>query len=877
MTPERWQKIKPILEDALDMKPGVRNDFLKKICDDEPMFREVDSLLNFGENEVDPFEQSAFEIVSENKTVSATNSLIGRQIGKFKIISELGAGGMGTVYLAERADGEFEQQVALKLIKSGIGSDSIVRRFAGERQILASLAHPNIAHLIDGGTSDENLSYFVMEYVNGETITEFAQNHDLSLEERLKLFREVCSAVLFAHQNLIIHRDLKPSNILVTSARVPKLLDFGIAKLLTTEHNGETATQHFIFTPEYASPEQIRGENLTTATDIYSLGVILYELLAGVRPFSFDGKNFGQIIETAAQMEPVRPSSRAGRRESDNAKKDTKYNTHHQKLLRGDLDNIVLKALKKDPERRYASVEQFSEDIRRHLDGLPVFARQDTWSYRAEKFARRNSLVVASVAVAFVILIGGITATTILARRAFAEREKAERRFNDVRAMANSFIFEVNEKIDESPIKARELLVTRAVEYLDKLAGEAEDDIGLQAELASSYEKIGDVQAEYFGSGTGDTAGALANHYKAVRLREKLLARVPDNVEYTLSLANSQLKIADLSVTEGNMPTALENYDRAVAMIQAVRKNNPNDEFVRRELARAYAKLGQGILRTGSISNALENYEKAAAIIRDVAAQDPSNTKLQHNVSVYESYIGYAKLEMGRTSEALVHFSEALRIDEQIWRNDTANLENRRNLSTAEQWTGFSLRHLNRYDEGRRHVQKALDIQRSVYEIDRSNIGDVNSLADCNLELGMTIAHSGDQKKAVEYFTEAIALYEIVAKTDANNLSALRQISFTRMHLGDAVAKAGNGRAALPIYQSALQENDKIIEKDKVNSEFRHDRAVCLLRLAEHRSNALANINQAILILEELVSESPQHKQRRSDLDAAKSVLAKLL
>lgn len=881
MTPEHWQKIKPILEAALEINPDKRHLFLESICDDGAMLCEIESLLNFEGRKADRFEQSAYDIVTENGDFEAPKSHIGTQIGRYRVISELGAGGMGTVFLAERADGEFEQKVALKLIKSGLGSDSILRRFVSERQILASLDHPNIAHLIDGGTSDDSLAYFVMEYVEGETIVDFARNRSLILSERLDLFRKVCAGVLYAHQNLVIHRDLKPSNILVNSSGVPKLLDFGIAKLLKADNTNETATQHFAFTPEYASPEQIRGENLTTATDIYSLGVILYELLTGIRPFSFDGKNFGQIIQTSSQTEPLKPSSAVKRRlgtglgKPEDEPNISRLKIQSSKSLLGDLDNIVLKALKREPERRYSSVEQFSEDIRRYLKGLPVLARQDTWRYRTDKFVRRNSLVVAAVCLAALILISGIVATTIQARRANIEREKAERRFNDVRTLANSFIFEVNEKIGESPIKARELLVTRAVEYLDKLVAEAGDNPDLQAELAAGYEKIGDVQAEYFGSGTGDTAGALGNHRKALTIRQKLSADDPANVKHVLNLASSQLKIADLSVTEGNTPTALENYDYAVATIEAAQHLDPNDQNVKRELARAYAKLGQGILRTGSISRSLQNYQKAAAIMRDLAAGDPTNPKLQHSVSVYESYIGYAKIEMGRVDEALGHFSEALRIDEIIWRADMTNLESRRNLSIAEQWTGFALRHLRRFDEARAHLQTALDIQQQLYENDRSNTGDVNSLADCNLEIGWTISESGDPKASVKYLEKAIALYENVAETDGNNLSALRQISFTRTRLGDAVAKAGNGALAAQFYAKALREIDAIILRDEKNTEFRNDKAICLLRLAEQGSNTVANLEDAIVILEKLTAESPEHRQRQNDLQTAKMLLAK--
>jgi serine/threonine protein kinase len=310
MNATRWQQLKTILEQALETAPAARNQYLSEAClGDDDLRREIEDLLEFEEPETNLLEKSAFSILTADAPFKTAKSQTGKQIGRYRIISELGAGGMGAVYLAERADGTFEQRVALKLIRRAIVSDFILRRFVNERQILASLDHPNIAHLVDGGTTEDDLPYFVMEYVRGENIVELARNRELSLEERLDLFREVCAAVSFAHRNLVIHRDLKPSNILVTQDGIPKLLDFGIAKLLKAENKHETATQHFVFTPEYASPEQIRGENLTTATDIYSLGVILYELLTGLLPFTFEGKNLAEILQTVTRTAPPAPSA----------------------------------------------------------------------------------------------------------------------------------------------------------------------------------------------------------------------------------------------------------------------------------------------------------------------------------------------------------------------------------------------------------------------------------------------------------------------------------------------------------------------------------------------------------------------------------------
>src|ERR1700730_6849802 len=288
---------------------------------------------------------------------------------------------MGTVFLAERADDEYRKQVAIKLIKRGMDTDSVLRRFRNERQILAGFDHPNIARLFDGGTTADGLPYFVMEYIEGLPIDEYCNKRALSIPERLKLFREVCAAVSYAHRHLVIHRDIKRSNILVTAEGVPKLLDFGIAKILQSGDGAPTfatMTGLRLMTPEYASPEQVRGQPVTTASDVYSLGVILYELLTGQFPYRFASQTPRDIERAITTTQPEKPSTAIARSDGN-----SKFEIRNSKFLKGDLDNIVLTALRKEPERRYQSVEQFSEDIRRHLEARPIVAGTDTGHERS--------------------------------------------------------------------------------------------------------------------------------------------------------------------------------------------------------------------------------------------------------------------------------------------------------------------------------------------------------------------------------------------------------------------------------------------------------------------------------------------------------------
>ena len=396
------------------------------------------------------------------------------RVGPYRLISEIGHGGMGTVYLAVRADAAFEQRVAIKILKRGMDTDAIAARFRHERQILASLTHPNIARLLDGGTTSDGLPYFAMEYVDGRQLVDYCESRGLDTSARLAIFRQVCAAVQYAHQNLIIHRDLKPANVLVAMDGTPKLLDFGIAKLLNADVAGHTHAPTVagmqLMTPEYASPEQVRGDPVTTATDVYSLGVLLYELLTGRRPYRITSRAPIDVARVVCEAVPARPSTAVTNpsdgpdaqepitgaetvptREVPSGQLRAVEAQRLSRRLAGDLDTIVLKALSKEPARRYPSVDQFSEDVRRHLEGLPVLARRDTWNYRAAKFIRRHRAAVGAAALTFLALVAGVIGTAWQAREARIARARAEARFDDVRRLANAFVFDMHDAIRDLP------------------------------------------------------------------------------------------------------------------------------------------------------------------------------------------------------------------------------------------------------------------------------------------------------------------------------------------------------------------------------------------------------------------------------------------
>ncbi len=526
MDAQRWQIAKDLFNDALEVGPEQVDGFLDLSCaGDIELRRQIEVLLAAYKKADDfietPAVEDAIQVVKEEQERLATGSVI----GQYRILRQIGHGGMGSVFLAERAGEDYRKQVAIKLIRGGASDESLLRRFLGERRILASLDHKNIARLIDGGAAEDGAPYLVLDYVDGVPLDDYCDAHKLTTVERLKLFRIVCSAVQYAHQNLVVHRDLKPSNILVTEDGTPKLLDFGIAKLLDpegTELKDQTATVARIMTPQYASPEQVRGQAITTASDIYSLGVVLYRLLTGHHPYQFKSLAPAEIDRVICEKDPDRPSiaisqvEETPKAEGEPSRRVTIDTVSEARSeppdglrgrLKGDLDSIVLMAMRKEPQRRYSSVEQFSEDIRRHLEGLPVIATADSVSYRASKFIGRHKAGVAAVTLIVAALLAGLIGTAWEARVAAAERDTARRekdtaqREKEKALQINAFLQQMLNSSDPTYFlpnsqKGHEITIKEA---LDEAARTVDTEMGdqpdiraaLQLTIGTSYNEMG--------------------------------------------------------------------------------------------------------------------------------------------------------------------------------------------------------------------------------------------------------------------------------------------------------------------------------------------------------------------------------------------------
>lgn len=533
MTPERWQQVKSILEGALERTPEDRVGYLEAACGEDVDLRgEVDSLLA-SEAILDDFiEEPLFDLHGP----AGEEWGEGVRVGPYRVLREIGRGGMGSVYLADKADGDYEGQFALKVIRRGMDSEEVLRRFRSERRILTQLDHPQIARVFDGGTTADGRPYFVMEYVEGRPITEYCDEENLSIPQRLELFLAVCSAVHFAHQNLVVHRDLKPANILVTRAGVPKLLDFGIAKLLDPDRTEPALTvlERRPMTPLYASPEQLRGKQLTTASDVYALGVLLYLLLAGRPAYGLTPPEGEELFKAVCENDPPRPSAVAG--------------DVLRRRLAGDLDNIVLRAMQKDPQRRYASVEQLAADIRRHLEGLPVLARPDTAFYRAGKFVRRHRWGVGSAAAVLLLIIGFSITVTQFWRQAVQERDRSE--------AISTFLLDVFTDPDPGESRGEEIT---AREVLDRGTERISRDLQDQPELrATLMETMGLV---YRNLGLFEQASKLTEESLAIR-RETL---GDDHLLVAGSLQNLAVlrrEMGDRAAAEELLREALEIYRR---------------------------------------------------------------------------------------------------------------------------------------------------------------------------------------------------------------------------------------------------------------------------------------------------------------------------
>jgi non-specific serine/threonine protein kinase/serine/threonine-protein kinase len=779
-----------IVDKALEIPQDERPAYLDSACQDSSLRQYVESLLASSQQADDFLRDPVLMTHASVLEPGPVDSWLGRRLGPYQLIEEIGRGGMGAVYRAVRADDQYQKQVAIKLVRTGFETRFAQTRFRSERQILATLEHPNIARLLDGGTADDRSPYFVMELVEGIPIHEYCDDHKLSITERLRLFRTICSAIQYAHQSLVVHRDLKPANILVTSEGVPKLLDFGIAKILDANAlAGEVEpTIDFLrmLTPEYASPEQVRGEAISTASDVYSLGVILYLLLTGHRPYKVDGLSTEAMRRVVCETVPARPSVAVGLPVSANRRDGSSEvtltpegvsavrNSKPAKLsgaLAGDLDNIVLKSLHKEPGRRYSSVEQLSEDIRRYIEGLPVGARPDTLIYRAGKFVKRNKVPVAAGALLLLSLCGGLAATLWEAHLTRVERAKAERRFNDVREVANSLVFEIHDAIKDLPgsTSVRKLLVDRSLRYLDNLSREASGDTSLQRELAAAYEKVGDVQGSPYHANLGDTPGALASYRKAGLILATLSRSDPENVSLKWERYSNYLAIAACLSATHDFPEALTNVRKALQISESLLSKS-TDPGTQDRAADAHQYLGFLLRWTGDFSGSLQSFRRAVAI--RISVQDtkgPQGASIRKHLSQDYAAITMLLASQGQLGAAIDAVRQATKLLEDLSAEDPTNGEIRGFLADSYQWLGADLKDTGDLTHGLRYLRKARAIYQILLQADPQDAWLPYRLGYVDIRISELQFTVGNAAKGLGSLRESLAIFQKLVQTHPDN------------------------------------------------------------------------------------------------------------
>jgi non-specific serine/threonine protein kinase/serine/threonine-protein kinase len=803
------------------------------------------------------------------------------RVAGYKISKVLGQGGMGVVYLAKREDSSFAPLVALKVIKRGMDTEDIVRRFETERKVLSGLNHPNIARLIDGGTTEEGLPFFALEYIEGVPLDKYCDSNRLSTRDRLVLFQKICAAVHYAHQNLIVHRDLKPGNILVSTQGEPKLLDFGIAKLLNPslfEISEVTGPGMRLMTPEYASPEQVRGDPITTASDVYSLGVILYELLTGRRPYKFKTRLQHEIVRIVCEEEPAKPSTVVSFEEAKPSDPQPPSDAQSSKLmaemreggvdrlrkrLRGDIDDIVLKSLDKSPQRRYTSAEQLAEDLSRHLDGQPVVARPASVAYKFEKFVRRNRGSVAAACAVFVALAGGVIGTTYqwqaavaaeqvavqernvadeqrqkaeaATAEANAQREKAQNAWNEVWTLSTRFIDQFHQSVIKLPgsIPARELLVNTANEYMDKLLANSAEDMDKQLTASAIFERMGQVQADMRGGSKGDAAQGLVLQRRALEIREKVLAARPDDRVALLAAGSSHLRIGDLLSLSGQQDESVKSYEAALPLLKKLDGESKDAVPALMRIAAIESKLGDAARRSRDLPAAEKHYEEAQRVRTRVAALDPGATA-KRNLSVGLLDIAGLFDEQGKHDAAIERIDAAIAVRRELLAAEPEQARTQRDLAVALRQRASSLLLAGRAADGEAAVREARGLMSSLVEKEKQSpdARNVYTLAMCDILLGDVLSDVKKHAEAASAYASAAATLGPITQDSKETAEYRRGLADALGGRGAALLAQGDAAEALASLERSRDVLDEILKGSPDDGELQRSLLSKLARSA---------------------------------------------
>jgi len=920
MQVDRWNRTQRLFLQTADLPPDEQARLLDSACEGDSALRaEVESLLasdrKNGSGVAAAIESAAALLFSEKETPPGAGSgdLPGRRLGAYRVEREIGRGGMGAVYLATRDDDQYRKRVAIKVVKRGMDTAEVLERFRHERQILANLDHPFIARLLDGGTTYDGRPFFVMDYVEGVPVDVFCHERGLSIKSRLHLFLDICEAVSHAHRNLVVHRDLKPGNIFVTADGSPRLLDFGVAKLLGADEARGAAMATMAgraFTPEYASPEQVRGLPVATAADVYSLGAILYELLTGER---------AQPIETTAPLEIERVVCDA----------PTKRPSLRAPQVDADLDYIVLMAMRKEPERRYPSVDALADDIRRYLNAQPVVAREGSFRYRARKLLRRQRAPIAAGVVFVAVLITGATTSAIQAQHAAkarasaeeqrrialanqknaeeaareAERQRAnaederrqadlarsvaeaarrdaELRFAQVRELAGKFLLDFHDAIAPLPgsTPARKMVVETGLQYYDTLVREASGNRALLEEIARGYDRLGDVQGNSYNANLGDTSGALASYRKAEAIRARITDESP---EFLRDRMGGTTRIGEVLSLKGD----LQQAGRLLRQAIEAGEQSPaaGSRPVREALARAYSDLAAIQFRTGSFNQALEPAAKMLALWTEMAQERRDSAAENTGLALGHARLGDALLRLARYEEAMPHIRQAIAIDRELVASDPHSVPRLHKLYVDYSLLSLVLRRrpeLATPGEDRANAETTADLADRIQVADPNNNMAYFDVMSAQTVLGDWLRDHGDAEASIPHYQKAVDAAEHFAASHSRELLAEETLMFAHQRLAAGLGNAGRLEQAL---EHCRKAEEAAARADKSNpgllgtASTRGDIAGTRADAYAHRGQwqeAVAGYSAAAAIFEDLVRRDAANASHGEELTAIRIKLA---
>ncbi|HXU32287.1 MAG TPA: protein kinase [Thermoanaerobaculia bacterium] len=790
----RFARLKEEFQALLGADRDRREEALQRIsAEDAALGAELAAWLSAEEADAAAWLEQPAVLGLDTEEETLATAALPERVGPWRLMGEIGRGGMGSVFLGRRDDGAFEQTVAVKLVRAELASDLLRRRFLAERRILAGLVHPHIAHLIDGGATPDGVPYLVLEHVAGEPIDRYCERRALPVEARLRLFLVVCGAVDFAHRKLVLHRDIKPGNVLVDETGTPKLLDFGIAKLLeasSAEEAGEDWTAlggARPLTPEWASPEQVRGDALTTASDVYSLGVLLHVLLSGRRP------------------QPSQPF----RGESEKSGVD-------RRALRGDLQQIVARALAPEIDHRYGTVGELAADLDRHLSGRPVLAHPPSLRYRFGKLIRRHRAAFAGATVATVGLLVGSVVSLRQAHLAEIQRQRADRRFADVRRIANVALLDIHDKLESVPgaMPARRLLVDTALRYLDDLAAEARDEPALLDELSVAYERVAEIQGMPGWSSEGRTGNALASLQRALALIRRSRASASADRETAKKSHESEarllLRIGSVLAARGETRAALAHHREALGLLRRRVAEAPSTPL-RLALAQAQVAVGDDYWERGDLPAANDRFREALATCRATSAGDPASLPAARQVGVVEQRLGDVASALGNGQQALAHHAASLAVDRALAARQPDDLEIQRDLGTDlsrlavdQRLWGSAARELALHQEASRLRERLL----------AEEPGDARAAEDAaesRMEVGKALGALGRTAEAKREIGLAVLLLRGLIARDSQNVKWRDALASALVESAKVEARSSDRQAADTALAEALAIRRKLL------------------------------------------------------------------